>query len=145
MLAFFFSFLQIWLVCSIKLSSSSIVTPRYLYYFLIGIPSNSSSFNLYLFFKSPTFLIKMIPDFYSFSFIPFTVVHSFCTFMAVLKFSRPFPNATMSSAYAKINIIALIFIIIFKLESAIILKFVGELKEPCINPYPCFHSFPFYG
>ena len=65
--------------------------------------------------------------------------------MASLKFSNPYPAFTISFAWAKANNIALNYIIVFKLESAIILKLVGELKEPYIKPYPCFHSFPFCG
>ena len=133
MLALFPIFLHISLVYSLKFNSSSISIPRYLYDFFIGIPSNSFPLNLY-YLLSPTFLIKIIPDFSSLSFILFVFVHSFYFLMAFLNRSMPSPALTISSAYAIIRSIACNCIITFKLESANILKFVGELKDPYINP-----------
>ena len=137
-LALFPIFLQISFVYSLKLNSSSISIPRYLYDFFIGIPSNSFPLNLY-YLLSPTFLIKIIPDLPSFSFILFVFVHSFYFFIAFLRRSMPSPAFTISSAYAIISNIACNYIITIKFESAIMLKFVGELKDPCISTCECFH------
>ena len=90
--------LQISLVYSLKFNCSSILMPRYLYDFFIGIPSNSFPWNLYWFLLSPTFLRKMIPDLPSFSFILFVLVHSFYLIIVFLKCSIPSPVFTISSA-----------------------------------------------
>ena len=90
-------FLHISFVYSLKFNSSSISMPKYLYDFFTGIPSNSFPLNLY-YLLSPTFLIKIIPDFPSFSFILFIFVHSFYFFIAFLSCSIPSHAFTMSTA-----------------------------------------------